>query len=137
VTSFELAALSRADIPEEKRADFHLYIDEFHNFETDSFATILSEARKYHLHLTLSHQYMDQLRPSVRDAVFGNVGAMIAFRVGGRDAKMLAEEFNASIPASAFSSLGNYEILVKALSDGQHQEPFRGHSLAPIRIRSG
>jgi hypothetical protein len=137
VTSFELAALSRADIPEESREDFHLYIDEFHNFETDSFATILSEARKYHLHLTLSHQYMDQLRPNVRDAVFGNVGAVLCFRVGGKDAKLLAEEFNASLPASAFSSLGNYEVLVKALSEGRHQEPFRGESLPPLLIRSG
>lgn len=136
VTSFELAALSRADIPEEKREDFHLYIDEFHNFETDSFATILSEARKYHLHLTLSHQYMDQLRQSVRDAVFGNVGAIFCFRVGGKDANLLAEEFN-TLPASTFSSLANYEVLVKALLDGQHQEPFRGHSLPALTIRSG
>jgi len=137
VTSFELAALSRADTPEDKRGDFHLYIDEFHNFETDSFATILSEARKYRLHLTLSHQYMDQLRPTVRDAVFGNVGAIICFRVGGKDARLLGEEFNAALPGSAFSSLGNYEVLVKALSQGQHQEPFHGRSLPPLRIRSG
>jgi len=82
VTQFQLAAMSRADMPEEKRRDFFLYVDEFQSFASDSFISILSEARKYRLCLTLSHQYIDQLRPEIRDAVFGNVGSMVAFRVG-------------------------------------------------------
>jgi TraM recognition site of TraD and TraG/Type IV secretion-system coupling protein DNA-binding domain len=137
VTSFELAALGRVDIPEEKRRDFHLYIDEFHNFATDSFATILSEARKYRLNLTLSHQYLDQLRESVRDAVFGNAGTVISFRVGGKDAKELATEFGGSYSASHFASLNNFEAMVKLLSFGQHNEPFHAHTLRPLNIRSG
>jgi hypothetical protein len=137
VTRFELAALERASIPESKRQDFHLYIDEFHNFATESFKTILAEARKYHLCLTLSHQYMDQLRETIRHSVLGNAGTVIAFRVGGRDAKILSDEFSSAIPANAFSSLDNYEVLLKSHLQGKHQEPFRGRSLPPLRIRSG
>jgi hypothetical protein len=137
VTSFELAALQRVDTPEADREDFHLYIDEFQNFATDSFATILSEARKYRLCLTLSHQYLDQLRPSVRNAVFGNAGTIISFRVGGRDAKLLSQEYSGSRPASEFSSLGNFEIVAKLISSGEHREPFIGRTLGPLRVRSG
>lgn len=88
VNAFQVAALSRADAPEENRLDFHLYIDEFHSFSTDTFATIVSEARKYRLCLTLSHQYISQLSKPVRDAVFGNVGTIVAFRVGETDARI-------------------------------------------------
>jgi TraM recognition site of TraD and TraG/Type IV secretion-system coupling protein DNA-binding domain len=137
VTSFELAALGRVDVAEAERADFHLYIDEFHNFATDSFATILSEARKYRLNLTLSHQYLDQLRESVRHAVFGNAGTVISFRVGGTDAKELATEFGGSYSAAHFASLNNFEAMVKLLSGGNHNEPFHAHSLPPLNIRSG
>ena len=137
VTSFELAALERADIPEAKRVDYHLYIDEFHNFATDSFATMLAEARKYRLCLTLSHQHLDQLRKSVRAAVFGNTGTIISFRLGGRDAKVLAEEFGESIRTREFNSLANYEILVKTLSEGAYREPFRAKTLPPLHVRSG
>ena len=98
VTQFQLAAMSRADVPEEERRDFFLYVDEFQSFASDSFVSILSEARKYRLCLTLSHQYVDQLRPEIRDAVFGNVGSIVAFRVGHRDAKQLEQAFG-GIPA--------------------------------------
>lgn len=132
VTSFELAALERVDVPEHERQDFFLFIDEFHNFTTDSFATVLSEARKYRLCLTLSHQYLDQLKESVLRAVFGNVGSLISFRVGERDAEILAQEFGSEYTASHLSSLGNYEVLVKLLTRGQHGSPFLGQTLPPI-----
>ncbi len=137
VTSFELAALERADSPEPQRKDFYLYIDEFHNFATDSFATMLSEARKYRLCLTLSHQYIDQLRGTVRHAVFGNAGTIISFRLGGKDAELMATEFGKSISANSFSALDNHELLMKSLFHGQDREPFRGRSLPPLEIRSG
>ena len=133
VTSFELAALQRADMPEDERQDFHLYIDEFHNFTTDSFATILSEARKYRLCLTLSHQYLDQLRDSVRHAVFGNAGTIICFRVGGKDAKIMSEEFGGAYPVRAFTGLGRFEVLAQ----GRSGQSFAGQTLSPLRIRFG
>ena len=136
VTSFELAAMERVDNPESKRQDFFLYIDEFHNFATDSFATILSEARKYRLNLTLSHQYLDQLRDSVRDAVFGNAGTVVSFRVGARDAKILATEFGDSHSAAHYTSLSNFEVAVRLLSDGRIGEPFPARTLRPLEIRS-
>lgn len=136
-TSFELAALDRVDVPEESRRDFHLYIDEFQNFTTDSFASILSEARKYRLCLTLSHQYLDQVDPKIRSAIFGNVGSTVAFRVGERDARVLAEEFGAGYTPGQFSSLGNYEVLAKCLVEGQHIDPFGGRSLPPLDLPTG
>jgi hypothetical protein len=133
VTSFELAALQRVDVPEHERQDFHLYIDEFHNFATDSFATMLSEIRKYRLCLTLSHQYLDQLRDSVRHAVFGNAGTIISFRVGGRDAKILSEELGGTFPPREFTGLGRFEVLVQ----GRSGPPFTGITMPPLQIRSG
>lgn len=137
VTSFELAAMERVDIPEEERKDFFLFIDEFQNFTTDSFATILSEARKYRLSLTLSHQYLDQVPEQIQKAVFGNVGTIIAFRVGQSDARTLANEFGPRYIADQFSSLGNFEVLVKLLSRGQHGEPFAGSTFPPIKMHTG
>jgi hypothetical protein len=137
VTSFEIAAMERVNIPESERRDFFLFIDEFHNFATDSFATILSEARKYRLNLTLSHQYLDQLRPSVHDAVLGNAGTLVSFRVGGQDGKTLAQEFGSDYNSGQFSSLGNFEVLLKALSQGQLGAPFAGRTLPALEIRSG
>ena len=93
VTKFQIEAMTRADIPEHERKDFGLYVDEFQNFATDSFATILSEARKYQLSLTMANQYIAQMTEGVQDAVFGNVGSMIAFQVGPRDASILTEVF--------------------------------------------
>src|SRR5207244_2477526 len=92
-TQFQLAAMARAKCPEAERRDFYLFIDEFHNFSTDAFASILAEARKYRLCLTLSHQYIDQLAVPIRQAVFGNVGTLIAFRIGHPDGEVLEKEF--------------------------------------------
>jgi len=137
VTQFQLAAMSRADMPEAERRDFFLYVDEFQSFASDSFISILSEARKYRLCLTLSHQYIDQLRPEIRDAVFGNVGSMVAFRVGHRAAKVLEQAFGETWRASQFTSLGNHEVCAKLLADGQDCEPFLGKTLPPIGARHG
>ncbi len=89
ITKIQLAAMSRVDIPESERPDFYLYVDEFQNFATDSFANILSEARKYRLNLILAHQYIEQLNEKVKFAVFGNVGTMVTFRIGAADAEEL------------------------------------------------
>lgn len=132
VTQFQLAAMSRADIPEASRQDFYLHIDEFHNFSTDSFASILSEARKYRLCLTLSHQYTAQLRDEIREAVSGNVGSTIAFRVGEADAAHLEQEFGGVFPSRRFADLGNQEVCVKLLSDGTYGEPFAASTLPPL-----
>lgn len=129
VTQFELAAMSRASVPEFERRDFFLYVDEFHSFASDSFVSILSEARKYRLCLTLSHQYTAQVRPEIRDAVFGNVGSLLAFRVGQRDAELLEKEFGAAYPAKRFVDLPNHEICARILNDGQHGDPFFGNTL--------
>lgn len=132
VTQFQLAAMARADVPEDDRQDFHLYVDEFQSFASDSFASILSEARKYRLCLTLSHQYLAQLKPSILDAVLGNVGSLVAFRVGHEDAKALEMAFGNTYAASHFSSLSNGEVYAKLLTSGQDVEPFLGKTLPPI-----
>ncbi len=137
VSQFQLAAMARAGRPEHEREDFFLYIDELHNFSTDSFVAILSEARKYRLCLTLSHQYMAQLREPIRDAVLGNVGTIIAFRVGERDGEVLEREFGRSFTARHFTELGNYEVYVKLLSNGEHGEPFAGMTFPPEARRYG
>jgi len=129
VTQFQLAAMSRADVPQSERRDFYLYVDEFQSFASDSFVSILSEARKYRLCLTLSHQYTSQLRPEMRDAVFGNVGSMVAFRVGQRDAEFLEREFGDTYPAQRFVDLGNHEICARILKDGEHGNSFIARTL--------
>jgi energy-coupling factor transporter ATP-binding protein EcfA2 len=131
-TQFQLAAMSRAHIPEQERRDFFLFIDEFHNFTTDSFASILSEARKYRLNLTLSHQYIAQLPLPIRDAVFGNVGTLVSFRVGNADAAVMEREFGETLRASQFTDLDRFEIIFKPLVDGLSGEPFKGRTLAPM-----
>jgi TraM recognition site of TraD and TraG len=137
VTSFELAAMERVDVPEHKREDFYLFIDEFQNFSIDSFTSILSEARKYRLCLTLSHQYLDQVRENVRKALFGNAGTLISFRVGETDAQALAREYGAGFVPAQFSSLGNFEVMAKILYDGGHIEPFLGKTLSPLPLVGG
>ena len=99
ITKIQLAAMSRVDIPEAERRDFYLYVDEFQNFATESFANILSEARKYRLCLIIGHQYITQMEEEVRDAVFGNVGTMAVFRVGAEDAEFLEKEFSPEFTA--------------------------------------
>jgi hypothetical protein len=137
VTQFELAAMSRADIPEADRRDFFLYVDEFQSFASETFSSILSEARKYRLCLTLSHQYVGQLEPDMRDAIFGNVGSMVIFRVGQSDADVIAKEFGPSYVPNRFVGLGNYEVCAKLLVDGQHGEPFTGRTLPACGTRHG
>lgn len=136
VTAFQLGAMRRAALPEMERADFNLYVDEFHNFATDSFATILSEARKYRLCLTLSHQYTGQLSRELQDAVFGNVGSMIAFRVGHDDANELAKAFGAEYPPERFTDLANFEIMAKLLEAGT-ESMFFGRTAAPDGVVAG
>jgi len=131
VSAFQTAALGRASMPAEQRQDFHLVIDEFQNFTTDSFASILSEARKYGLNLTIAHQYLAQLPESVRDAVFGNVGTMIALRVGEHDAATLAREFGPSTVPATFTDLPNYHALIRPLASDSQPEPFRARLTAP------
>ena len=136
-TQFQLAAMARVNQPEDERRDFYLFIDEFQNFSTDAFAAMLAEARKYRLCLTLSHQYIDQLSLPVRQAVFGNAGTLIAFRVGHADARILEDEFGKNFTAQHFVELDRYHVLVKLLEDGIHREPFRAATIAPIQIRTG
>jgi hypothetical protein len=124
VTQIQLAALSRADIPESKRRGFYLYVDEMHNFVTLSFADILSEARKYGLNLILSHQYIEQLDEKIKAAIFGNVGTIIPFRVGAEDAKYLAREFHPVFSEADLVNLPNYHIYLKLLIDGVTSRPF-------------
>lgn len=124
VTETYLAALGRADVPEENRRQFYLYVDEFHTFLTLSFVDILSEARKYGLSLILTHQYISQLDERVRDAVLGNVGTIVSFRVGAEDATYLAKEFYPIFNASDLCGLPNYEMYLKLLIDGVSSAPF-------------
>lgn len=134
-TKMQLAAMSRVDIPEEDRQDFFLYIDEFQNFASESFSNILSEARKYRLSLILGHQYIAQLASGddtkMRDAVFGNVGTMVVFRVGADDAEFLEKEFAPEFMALDFVNLGKYTIYVKLMIDGIASRPFSAQTLAP------
>jgi len=134
ITKLQLAAMSRVDIPEDQRQDFFLYIDEFQNFASDSFVSILSEARKYHLSLILSHQYIAQLDENesrVRAAVFGNVGTIVSFRVGAEDAEFLEKEFSPEFVALDFVNLGKYSIYVKLMIDGLAGKPFSAQTLPP------
>jgi DNA helicase HerA-like ATPase len=124
-----LASLSRADTPGKKRKPFYLYVDEIHNFLTLSFADILSEARKYGLNLILAHQYIEQLDEKIRGAIFGNVGTIIAFRVGSEDAKYLAREFYPVFDESDLINLPNYHIYLKLMINGMASQPFSAITL--------
>jgi energy-coupling factor transporter ATP-binding protein EcfA2 len=136
VTSFQLAALARASDAEAEYADFHLFVDEMYRFTTDSFASILSEARKGKLCLVLAHQYVDQLSREVQLAVLGNVGTLIAFRLGARDAQALAPEFT---PRSAESlrDLARGEICIRLLNDGELLDPIMAKTLLPVSRECG
>lgn len=136
-TQFQLAAMARSNRPEEERRDFYLFIDEFQNFSTDAFASILAEARKYRSCLILSHQYIDQLPLPIRQAVFGNVGTLISFRVGYTDAEVLEKEFGKEFPATAIADLSQYEAIVKLLEGGANRTPFRARMLPPLENRFG
>jgi len=132
ITKLQLAAMSRVDVPEEDRRDFYLYVDEFQNFATESFVNILSEARKYHLSLILAHQYITQMEEVVRDAIFGNVGSLLSFRVGAVDAEFLEKEFLPEFSAGDVVNLGFANIYLKLMIDGVASRPFSALTLPPI-----
>jgi hypothetical protein len=130
VTKIQLAAMSRADIPSiEDRRPFYLYVDEFQNFATDSFAVILSEARKYGLNLTVANQYVSQMPEVVRDAVFGNVGTMISFRVGPGDSTVLGRYFEPVFEPSDLTRLNNQNIFISMIIDGEKAPAFSARTL--------
>lgn len=131
ISRFDLAALSRADVPESERRDYNLYLDEFHSFTTENLASMLSELRKYRLSLTLGNQFLTQIKESVRDAILGNVGTIIVFRIGAADAEILAPEFYPEITATDFTNLPNYHIYLKMMIDNQVSRPFSAATLQP------
>jgi hypothetical protein len=133
VMKFQAAAMSRANIPESERQDFALYVDEFQNFSTDSFATILSEARKYHLNLIVANQFTTQLSEEIRDAVFGNTGTIVAFRVGqDEDAEALSKRMRPAFDAGDLLRMPNYNAAVRMLVKGVPTQPFSMATLPPL-----
>lgn len=134
ITKIQLAAMSRIDTPEYERKDFYLYVDEFQNFATESFINILSEARKYKLNLIIAHQYIEQIDELIRAAVFGNVGTIIAFRVGATDAEYLEQEFFPTFTQDHFVNLSKFEIYLKLMIDGVTSDAFSARTLAPTPL---
>lgn len=136
ITKLQLAAMSRVDIPEPERKDFYLYVDEFQNFATESFANILSEARKYRLDLIIAHQYIGQLvsgqNTVVRDAVFGNVGTIVSFRVGAADAEFLEKEFEPVFMMNDLVNLPKHNVYMKLMIDGMTSDAFSATTLKPL-----
>lgn len=132
VMKFQAAAMSRANIPEDQRRDFSLYVDEFQNFSTDSFATILSEARKFKLNLIVANQFTTQLTEEVRDAIFGNIGTVISHRVGNQDAEVLERYFRPIFDVDDLQQLPNYNTIVKMLIGGVPTQPFSMANLPPL-----
>lgn len=138
VTKIQLAAMERVDIKNEvDRRDFYLYVDEFQNFANESFAAILSEARKYRLNLVVAHQYIAQLSEEVAKAVFGNVGTILAMRVGGEDAQFMENEFSPIFTPEDLTNLPKYQMYLKLLVDGVATAPFSATTLPPIANRTG
>lgn len=129
ITKIYQAAMSRADTEEKNRVDFYFYVDEFQNFATDTFDEILSEARKYRLNLTIAHQFLGQLSPKIRTTVFGNVGSMVSFRVGGEDANILAAEYNPRFSERDIINLGVRNFYTKISIDGELREAFSGKTM--------
>ena len=135
ITKFQIDAMSRADIPEKDRRDFYLYVDEFQNFATDSFSTILSEARKYRLNLTMANQYVAQMSEEVAAAVFGNVGTLISFQVGIDDAKVFAEQFDEEkVEPINLASIPKYAVYNRIMVDGLTTPIFSGKTLPPPEL---
>jgi hypothetical protein len=134
ITKFQLDAMSRADIPEKERKDFYLYVDEFQNFATDAFATILSEARKYKLNLTMANQYIAQMPDEVRDAVFGNVGSIVTFQVGFDDAEYFSNQFSEEVLPNDIVSMAKYTAYTKLMIDGMPSKTFSLSTLPPPNI---
>jgi hypothetical protein len=129
ITKIQQAALARANMPEDERKDFYFYVDEFQNFATDAFSSILSEARKYHLDLTIAHQYIAQLPDDVKATAFGNVGSLIVFPVGGDDASYLAKEFTPIFSADDMINLNLRDMYIKMSVDGRITQPFSARTL--------
>lgn len=130
VTKIQLAAMSRSDIPDiEDRRPFYLYVDEFQNFATDSFATILSEARKYGLNLTVANQYISQMSETVRNAVFGNVGTMITFRVSADDSPILAKQYEPQFEPNDLLQMHNRNFIINMVINGEKQPAFSARTL--------
>ncbi|OGE38645.1 hypothetical protein A3B42_05235 [Candidatus Daviesbacteria bacterium RIFCSPLOWO2_01_FULL_38_10] len=129
ITKIQQAALERARIPEDERRDFYFYVDEFQNFATEAFSYILSEARKYHLDLTIAHQYIAQLPEDVKATAFGNVGSLISFAVGGDDAAYLSKEFAPTFSANDLISISNREMYIKMSVDGKLTTPFSAKTI--------
>ncbi len=134
ITKFQLDAMSRATIPEKDRKDFYLYVDEFQNFATESFATILSEARKYRLNLTMANQYIAQMPDEVRDAVFGNVGSVLSFQVGFDDAEYITQQFAEEILPNDLVSLSKYTAYMRLLIEGMPSKTFSLSTLPPPKF---
>lgn len=132
VMKFQAAAMSRANIPEEERVDFCLYVDEFQNFSTESFATIMSEARKYRLSLTVANQFTTQLTEEIRDAVFGNMGTIVAFRVGQNDVDSLVRYFQPLFDSDDLLRVPNYNTIVRTLIGGVPTQPFSMATIPPL-----
>jgi hypothetical protein len=124
VMKFQAAAMSRSDVPEDQRVDFSLYVDEFQNFSTDSFATIMSEARKFHLNLIVANQFTTQLTQEIRDAVFGNMGTIIAFRIGQNDVESIVKYFQPTFDGDDLLRVPNYNTIVRTLVGGVPTQPF-------------
>jgi hypothetical protein len=131
ISRFDLAALSRANVSEDDRHDYTLYLDEFHNFTTQSLVLMLSELRKYRLSLVLAHQYLTQLEPNIKDAILGNVGTIIIFRIGAVDAEIFAQEFAPEFKLTDFTNLPNFHIYLKLMIDGKISSPFSAVTLPP------
>ena len=132
VARLGLAALSRADVDEAERRDFFIYLDEFHSFTTLSLTGMLAELRKFHAGLILSQQYLAQVDEQLRDAIFGNVGTIICFRVGAVDAELLAREFYPYFSATDLTHLPNYHIYLKLMIDGMPSSPFSAITLRTL-----
>lgn len=133
MTSVGLAAFSRADSPEHQRRDFALYADEFQSFTTLSLVNMASELRKYRVGLILAHQYLDQLDVKIRNAVIGNAGTLICFRLGGRDATFLEKEFQGIFTSHDLMRLPNYHIYLKLMIDGKPSLPFSAITIPPVK----
>ena len=131
VSKMQMAAMKRSNLSEEERKDFYLYIDEFQNFTTDSIATILSEARKYRLNLILAHQYIPQLETEIKDAVFGNVGTIGAFRVSADDGELLEKQFEPEFSRFDLVNLDNFNLVIKMLINGKVSNPFHLQTIKP------
>ncbi len=132
VMKFQAAAMSRSSIPEDERVDFALYVDEFQNFSTDSFATIMSEARKFHLNLIVANQFTTQLTEEIRDAVFGNIGTIVSFRIGQNDVDSLSRYFQPQFDGDDLVRVPNYNSIVRTLVNGVPTQSFSMATLPPL-----